>query len=173
MNFILRLKHWQVFLALIVGLFVSSFNIEDNPTLTTILLLAGMTIYFSWMLFVGHGLYQLVPDKIELNYNLFIINSFVWLTAYIAIMIISDGEGMSFTGLSALPGFYVFYAFLHFIMFPVRTLKSIEKGRKADIGECIGDFFLVVFLPIGIWFLQPRINKVTEGQNTQINNGVM
>jgi hypothetical protein len=168
MNFILRLKHWQVFLILIVALFISNFKIEDNQTLTTILLLEGMTIYFSWMLFVGHGLYQLLPDKIEMNYNLFIINSFIWLTAYVIVMIISDGEGMKFTGLAALPGFYVFYAFLHFMMFPVRTLKSIEKGKKADIGECIGDFFLVIFLPIGIWFLQPRINKVTEGQKDNL-----
>lgn len=171
MNFVLRLKHWQVFFALIVGLFISNFKIDGNQTLTTILLLTGMTIYFSWMLLVGHGLYQLLPDKIEMNYNLFIINSFVWLTAYVVVMIISDGQGMTFTGLVALPGFYVFYAFLHVIMFPVRTLKSIEKGRRADIGECMGDFFLAVFLPIGIWFLQPRINKVTDGQkkfNTRV-----
>jgi hypothetical protein len=166
MNFFLRLKHWQVFLILISGLVASNFKIVDNQMLTAILLLIGMIIYFSWILFVGHGLYQLLPDKIELNYNLFIVNSFVWLAAYLAIMIISDGEGMTFTGLAALPGFYVFYAFLHFMMFPARALKSLEKGKKADIGECIGDFFLIVFLPIGIWFIQPRINKVTTHAQT-------
>jgi hypothetical protein len=52
MNFILRLKHWQVFLILIAALFISSFKIKDNQTLTTILLLTGMTIYFLWVLFV-------------------------------------------------------------------------------------------------------------------------
>lgn len=86
----------------------------------------------------------------------------MWLTAYAAVMIISDGEGMTFNGLAALPGFYVFYAFLYFMMFPARALKSIEKGKKADISEYIGDFFLIIFLPIGIWFLQPRMNKVAE-----------
>jgi hypothetical protein len=168
MNFILELKHWQVFLILIAGLFISSLKIENNQTLTTILALTGIIIYFSWILFVGHGLYQLLPHKIELNYNLFIINSFVWLTAYVAVIVISDGEGMTFNGIAALPGFYVFYAFLHFMMFPARTLKSIERGRKADVGECIGDFFLIIFLPIGIWFLQPRINKVTENQKDKL-----
>ena len=161
MKFILRLKHWQVFLILIAGLFISNFEIENNKTLTTILFLIGMTTYFSWILFVGHALYQLLPEKIELNYNLFLINSFIWLTSYIFVMVISDGQGMTFSGVEALPGFYVFFAFLYFLMFPARALKSIEKDRKADIGECIGDFFLIVFLPIGIWFLQPRINRVT------------
>ena len=69
---------------------------------------------------------------------------------------------MEFDGIAALPGFYVFYALLYCMSFPARILKSIEKGKRADFGEYIGDFFLVVFLPIGIWFLQPRINKVTQ-----------
>lgn len=85
-------------------------------------------------------------------------------------MVVSDGQGMTFSGVEAIPGFYVFFAFLHFLMFPARTLKSIEKDKKADIGECIGDFFLIVFLPIGIWFLQPRINRVALGQEEKILN---
>ncbi len=160
MNWILKLKSWQIFPVLILGLLLNNFTVEGNETLTTTLTLTGGMIYFSWLLFVGHGLYQLLPKRIGLNYNLFIINTGIWLTAYIVVVVISDGEGMSFNGLAALPGFYVAYAFLHFMIFPVRTLKSIEAGRKATVGECIGDFFLVIILPLGIWFLQPRINKV-------------
>lgn len=162
MNLILRLKHWQVFIIIILGLSINNFTVVDNPTLTTVLRVIGIAIFFSWGLLVGHGLYNLLPERVDLNYNLFIINSFVWLASYVIVMVISDGEGMTFNGVAALPGFYVFYAFLHFLIFPARALRSIEKGRRADIGECIGDFFLIVFLPIGIWFLQPRINKVTE-----------
>jgi hypothetical protein len=160
MNFILRLKHWQVFIILIVGLFINNFTVIGEPTLTTILRVTGIIMFFGWGLLVGHSLYQLLREKIDLNYNLFLINSFIWLTSYVIVIVLSDGEGMTFNGVAALPGFYVFYAFLHFLIFPVRLLRSIEKNQKASIGECIGDFFLVVFLPIGIWFLQPRINKV-------------
>jgi hypothetical protein len=85
-------------------------------------------------------------------------------------MIISGGQGMEFNGVAALPGFYVFYALLYYISFPARTLKSIENGKKADFGEYFGDFFLIVFLPIGIWFLQPRINKVTQGPEGKMVN---
>ena len=142
-------------------------DIESNPTLTTILTVTGGVLYFSWSLLVGHGLYQLSPKKVDLNYNLFIFNGFVWITAYVIVMTISDGQGMTFNGLAVLPGFYVCYAILHYLMFPARILKSIEKDGKADIGECIGDFFLILILPIGIWFLQPRINKVTADADIQ------
>lgn len=162
MNFILRLKHWQAFIIVIMGLFISNFTVVGDPVLTITLRVIGTVIFFAWGLFAGHGLYQLLPGKIDLNYNLFLINSFIWLASYIVVIVISDGAGMTFNGVAALPGFYVCYAFLHFLIFPVRTLRSIEKNRKARISECMGDFCMVVFLPIGIWFLQPRINKVSQ-----------
>ena len=162
MGFILRLKHWQVFIIVIIGLFINNFTVVDQPIITMILRVTGIVIFFGWWLLVGHSLYQLLPNKIDLNYNLFLINSFIWLASYTIVIVISDGEGMTFKGVAALPAFYVFYAFLHFLMFPVRTLKSIEKNQKASVSECIGDLFLVLFLPIGIWFLQPRINRVAQ-----------
>jgi len=69
---------------------------------------------------------------------------------------------VTFNGLAVIPMFYVFYASLHFIAFPVKTLKSIELNRKASFGDYIGDFFLMFLLPIGIWFLQPRIRQIIE-----------
>jgi hypothetical protein len=172
MNFILRLKRGQIFPVLIAGLFLSNTTIEGDQTLTTILSIAGVIIYFSWVLLTGHALYQITPDRIDLNYNLFLINSFIWLASYTGSIAISDRQGVTFTGVAAFFGFYLFYAFLHFLMFPARTLRSIENNRKAEIGECIGDFFLIVFLPIGIWFLQPRMNKVAKGRGTNLETEV-
>jgi len=162
MKSILRLRHWQIFPILLAGLFLSNFTIDDNQTLTTILSITGATICFLWPLLIGIGLYKFLPEEINLNYNLFIINSFIWITAYIVFAIIYDMT------LNFLPGFYLFYAFIHYLTFPARTLKSIEKGEKAVLGEYIGDLLLIIFLPVGIWFLQPRINKVIEGREEKI-----
>lgn len=75
-------------------------------------------------------------------------------------MVLSDGKGMEFNGLEAIPMFYVFYAFVHSLAFPVKTLKSIELNKEASLGDYFGSFMLIVILPIGIWFLQPRINQI-------------
>jgi len=162
MDIILRLKHWQVFPLLMLGFLLNNFTVEGDQTLTTILSVIGGIIYFSWPILIGHELNQLLPNHVKLNYNLFIFNGFVWLTVYLGITIISDGEGVTYNGIAALPGFYAFYALLHCLMFPARALKSIERNKKVDVGECFGTFFLILFLPIGIWFLQPRINKADE-----------
>ncbi|KAB2813889.1 hypothetical protein [Phaeocystidibacter luteus] len=45
-----------------------------------------------------------------------------------------------------------------------RAIRSIEVGRRVSAGEVVGEFFLNWFFFIGVWILQPKINKfdVTE-----------
>jgi hypothetical protein len=71
MRAILKLKHWQVFLYLVTGLLINNFTIEGNPSLTASLTIIGALIYFSWPLLVGHALYQLLPERINVNYSFF------------------------------------------------------------------------------------------------------
>lgn len=169
MNFILKAKHWQVFLILLLGLFLNNTLAEGNQTLTMVFAITGLLIILIWPLLIGHALYDFLPKRVDLNYNLFLINGFISLLVISVITIFSVGQRMTFTGLAALPMFYVFYAFLHLYGFPAKELKSIEKGDEASIGEYIGYFFLIVFLPIGIWILQPKINKIVNEREKLIN----
>ncbi|SDC79991.1 hypothetical protein SAMN05216323_105213 [Williamwhitmania taraxaci] len=105
----------------------------------------------------------------DANYNFFLINIFIWFLAIVAIVILSDGKGMTFNGLAAIPVFYVVYAFFYSLAFPAKMLKSIEKDSDVTFGEYFGDFLMIVILPIGIWFLQPRVNKVVGIQYVDSN----
>ncbi|NVK04410.1 MAG: hypothetical protein HWD92_06280 [Flavobacteriia bacterium] len=40
-----------------------------------------------------------------------------------------------------------------------RAIRSVEQNRKVSAGEVVSDWFLVVFYPIGIFALQPRVNE--------------
>lgn len=165
---ILKLKHWQVFIYLLVGMIVYGTTVAGNPLLSSFLRIAGALTYLSWPLLVGHALYQRTPEKIELPYNLFIINSFLVIAGFSVAMIISGGEPIVFYGWLALAVFYAGFAMIHSFAFPVKALRSIELGEEATVGQYIGDFFLVAFLPMGIWFLQPRINAVAEASEDSI-----
>jgi hypothetical protein len=48
------------------------------------------------------------------------------------------------------------------VRFAAKTLKSIELGRLAKFGDYAGEFFLIWFSPLGIWILQPRLNRLTK-----------
>ena len=43
-----------------------------------------------------------------------------------------------------------------------RTIKTVEFEKKVTFADFAGEFFLLWFSPIGIWILQPKINKFAE-----------
>jgi len=44
-----------------------------------------------------------------------------------------------------------------------KTLNSAEMQKEAHFSDYIGDFFLLWVFPIGVWFIQPRINSLVNG----------
>ena len=159
MKRLLKTQTGVIFILLTVGLFMSNFTVENYTFTTLILKIMGFTILFVYPFTVGLVLNEHLPVRIKLNFNFYLFNCFIWVMGFFIFLIVADGQ---VSGLAAIPMFYVFYAFLHFLAFPAKTLKSIELNREASLGEYIGDFFLIVFLPIGIWLLQPRIRQIIE-----------
>jgi hypothetical protein len=56
--------------------------------------------------------------------------------------------------------FFIFYS-LYFI---AKELKSVELQKPVTFSDFAGEFFLLWFFPIGIWIIQPRINKIFESK---------
>jgi len=52
--------------------------------------------------------------------------------------------------------------------FASKSLVMVETGRRAKFYDYAGPFFLMWFFPIGIWFIQPRINRLYS-QRMQTN----
>lgn len=52
--------------------------------------------------------------------------------------------------------FCIFYG-LYFVS---KSLVLAETGKPASFYDYAGPFFLIWFFPIGIWFTQPRINRL-------------
>jgi hypothetical protein len=49
-----------------------------------------------------------------------------------------------------------------------KSLKSIESGLKATLKFYIIDAILMFMMPIGVWFIQPRLNRI-DLVNIEIN----
>lgn len=160
MERILSLKHWQVFILLLVVMLLGNTTIDDYPVLNDVLAVAGTTLFFSVLIAYGHSLYHLLPESVALNYNLFIINAFLTIGALAAVAILTENNELSLTGIYALPGFYLFFALLHTIAFPAKVLKSIELNREAAFGEYVWLFFGILLWPFCIWFIQPKVNRI-------------
>lgn len=146
--------------------FIGNISSGDSSTLQTILDTLFLIAIVSFPMILGNELYEYVPENVKLNYNLFLVNGVVVLLIVGVALVFGDGQPYEFSGLAALPFYYVIFAYLYVYAFPVKELKSIELGREAKIGEYAGDLVLMLVWPIGIWFIQPRINKVISERET-------
>ncbi|TDW99379.1 hypothetical protein [Dinghuibacter silviterrae] len=185
MSFFLRAKHWQIFV-LVVGPAFISFAIlvaamiifkrfELLPWFFLPMVLVNI-VQYCWFFIVGNKLYRNLPGKVRLSRGLFgfcaiypclyvLFFAAVWAPLFFRGMLISNGDTnplaflviFPFHFLAAICTLFVFY-------FAAKALRSVELQKPARSSDYIGDFFLMVFFIVGVWVLQPRINKIFDEQ---------
>lgn len=57
------------------------------------------------------------------------------------------------------------FCMVHTIYFSAKTIRAAELKRQVTFSDFAADFFLIWFFPIGIWFIQPRVNKLADEAN--------
>lgn len=48
----------------------------------------------------------------------------------------------------------------YLLYFVAKGLVTIETGKEAFFSDYFGVFMLFWFFPIGVWFLQPKMNRL-------------
>lgn len=130
-----------------------------------------------WFWSIAIGLQSKLPYHVKMRVNLFKFFFFVPVT-YISLILIGmkylsynaqdffEGVnpnilGVIFVVIIPLHLFSMFCMF-YMIFFAAKTVKSVELQKEAEIGDYIVDMLLLWFYPVGVWIIQPRINKLTE-----------
>ncbi len=170
MNKLLKLKPWQLFIVLTCTIFISIFVAEsdlktenfDSLQLSSLIRVAGVIIFFLWLLILGLSLNNVPNNPYKFKSGIFIAAIIFCAFGYINMnleIIFSESYVMpeivnwlspllTFSGLV-----YVFYNL-------PKSLKSLETNKEVGFGDCIADMFLLFAFPVGVWFTQPRINKL-------------
>ncbi len=178
MKFLLRLKHWQLFLLTWgVPIAINIYSFVD-PTILFELFPAMMFVFivmvFGWIWAVSTVLHKQLPPGVNLNlrqFQLMFAIPIVYCLFILGWINIANFTGDYGTGYSAGVTFTILIIVMHLISiacillgvrFAAKTLKSIELGRLAKFGDYGAEFFLIWFSPIGIWILQPRLNRLSE-----------
>lgn len=162
MDFILRLKHWQVFIILLIGTLTSNFTWENQETFNLVLNSLGLIIYFFWYFAVGLELTEHVPPRVELSRTLFIVNAFVLIISMLIIGAVFNGHFSSNGLLEFLWIAYLMYAMFQFMFYPSKALRTVEQGKEATFGQYIKYVLLTIFWPFGIWWIQPKLNRIVN-----------
>jgi len=72
--------------------------------------------------------------------------------------------------------FMIGYLFAVFCMFYTywfagRVLKTVQLQRQIQFKDMVAEFFLIMFWVVGVWILQPRIQRILDGDDNIDQNG--
>jgi hypothetical protein len=174
-----------VFYVIMIANLFSNIIEKRDPTILfsyfkffPLMMLLCMGTLFGWMWSVAIGLQKMVPPGIKMKVTKFKIFFFIPVI-YLALIALVLGYVFSgnFSPASGnIPGpafFYIFpiiiplhlfsiFCIFYSIYFVAKTIKTVELQRVANFGDFVGEFFMVWFHMIGVWILQPKINKLVE-----------
>ena len=183
MKLFLLMKSWQVFGLVVVLPFVfqsivmtkiMSSNLIDPKEIFDILLymmLGFMAIFMTWFWSLGTGLNNLIKPEIRPSSKFFrfgIIYSALYMILFMFFMSrLIDQEKMgSMMGFVFPLHLFAMFCMFYGLYFIAKNLVMAEKNEVVKFDDFSGPFFLIWFFPIGIWFVQPRINKLISNHST-------
>jgi hypothetical protein len=180
MKIFLTLKHWQLFIILVgvpfiaeillMGMVIASRDPGVAFYFLPVIMILSVGPFTAWFYSLGTNLFKRVPLTVKMSLTRFKICLFFQVAYILFFTVFMAGlfSNVSFQG-SINPAIFFFIFPLHlFAMFCIiyclyfnaKALKAIELQRPVTFGEYAGEFFLLWFFPIGVWILQPRINKL-------------
>jgi uncharacterized RDD family membrane protein YckC len=177
-SFFLRAKHWQIFLLLVgvgfvgnVALMISLSQTVRSPQdfanigvpfgAVTVLLTFCL---LAWFWSMGSFLSSIVQPTLRLKMGFFrfaLIYPLLYIFVFAAFFQSTNTKPQLLAIIFPLHFFAVFCVFYD-LYFVAKSLVLAETSKPASFYDYAGPFFLIWFFPIGIWFTQPRINRLYE-----------
>ncbi len=146
-----------------------------------------MGLLFGWYYSLTIGLQNKLPSGMIMKVNrfkIFMAIPFIYILAIsmflTSILSAVSAEGVpdfSMVGifmLLVIPlHFFSIFCIIYIMYFTAKTIKSVELQRRAEFSDYIGEFFLLWFSFIGVWFIQPKVNKFLNNRNTYSDDDIL
>ena len=187
-EFVARLKAWKIFIPLVLPMLATQFllmsgmpssaSLQQPPSIeefeallkqTMLMSLLMVVLLLVWLLSISFAANRRVTKDLRPNTRLAGACA-VYAPGYIALAPYiwpvpgdssSGGESMAivipFHLLAMLALFYV-------LAFAARNMTMAERQSAVSFFDYAGAFFLMWFFPIGVWFIQPRVNRLVSSE---------
>ncbi len=163
-RFFLRAKHWQVFVLVWGAYFIAGVGVVENPTRIPPLSIAAMLLFILsfavWLWSIGSFLFSIAEPAPRLNIDFFrfaTIFAGVYLPPTLAFPL---NVRPMVAVLMLLLLLFAFFCWAYAYHFVSKSLVAAEKGRTVTGGDYRSTMFLLLIGFIGVWQIQPRINRL-------------
>lgn len=169
----LKVKHWQIFmvtfgLSFLIQIIMIPITLMGDYTMFVMKVFPIIMIIFisglmGWIWCVGVGLQNKVPSDVTMKVKKF---KTLLIIPLIYMLLFSVSMGSMFSGANVgfvvLLHFFSMFCIFYCLYFVAKTFKTVELQREASFSDFAGEFFMIWFFPIGIWIVQPKVNKMIE-----------
>lgn len=181
---LLRLKHWQLFLIAwgpltVVPLILFKFPelVPGSFTIVLGLFLIGLANSFAWVWAIVNEMKKFVPAISTTLFKIafWIPFTFIWTVIAFALYNLRIRKVQSINVeiellVSAALGILSVACIIYGLIFAGRIIKAAELQKKPSIKEHLIDSCLMVLPPIGLWFIQPKLNKIVHSTSGTKSN---
>ena len=159
MNIFLKLKHWQVFLIWILGSIQLSIFMKTNFWFISYAIYFGP--FFLWIYSIGRILNKNYPELIRRMNIWWVLYSLSVITFAInhRYMVTKSFEIID-SWIIALTGIIGLIAITKIAIYSAKSIKRAELNKEHKTADLVSEICLIYFFVIGIWILQPRLNKI-------------
>jgi hypothetical protein len=169
MKKLLSFKHWQLFLLI----FICGAWTSPSP-LKEIINSVAVVKFTLWIYAIGvYGQDRIAELGLKtMNVKLYKTNVIVLAILFLVILIYSVtqpevAEANNVTNtfeakdiVNIIGGLYFVFAVFQTIIFACKTIAKIELRREVAFGDYFTNLILMFFFFVGIWILQPKINRL-------------
>lgn len=182
MSFLLRIKHWQIFL-MTGGLFIiasiltvilqvmtqidhskdAKYFLSMIAPIMNGVLIWNLFFLFTWLWLVVRELHKKLPQEVKININAFKLYFTAPIVYGLVVFFLIKNTNifidqmMIFVPFNILAGISIILCF----RYTSKLLNSVLLQHEAKAKDYFEDFFMIwFFIPIGVWFIQPKINNI-------------
>ena len=138
-----------------------------------IVMLLFIVIFFSWFYSLGTTLHKRLPESVKMNlttFKFFLFTPLIYIALLCVLMfwvfntMVTADAPPNLTWFLLIIPIHLFSMFCIFycLYFVAKALKAVEWQKPVTFSDYVGEFFLLWFYPVGVWFIQPRVNKLFE-----------
>ena len=150
--------------------------------LIMIVMMGGL---FGWFWSIVNGLQDKIPHSHRMNLTRFKFLFFIPIIYILGLSLFISGtisgviDGKIEEHAFTVPITFAVIMPLHFLSmasifhsmyYVAKTIKMAELQKEVKFIDALGEFVLTWFYPIGIWFLQPKINKMIKEDNQETSS---
>jgi len=165
MNVFLKLKHWQLSILFIVPVVIAANSSALTYAGRFLISVFVGGLFFGWLYSLGVALNNSIRLELRLNVRSFKISFLLIVISHCSLSVarqfLEEGwwrENYLFIMLPVM--IFMVCCVLNIFYFVAKSLKTAELKKEVLYRDYADEFFSIWFYPIGVWRIQPRINKL-------------